>query len=142
MRRYLVVANQTLGAEELRAKVRELMAAEACSFHIVVPATPPSQHLTWREEEASSIARERLDRALTWFWELGADADGAVADADPMLAIWDALNALEFDHIILCTLPPGISRWLKLDLPARVRAAFEIPVSDIVSALEPSTARR
>ena len=43
MRRYLVVANQTLGGEELWAAIRERMASGDCHFHLVVPATPAAQ---------------------------------------------------------------------------------------------------
>ena len=43
MRRYLVVANQTLGGEELWAAIRERIAGGDCHFHLVVPATPAGQ---------------------------------------------------------------------------------------------------
>jgi len=43
MRRYLVVANQTLGGEELWAAIRERIAAGDCHFHLLVPATPAGQ---------------------------------------------------------------------------------------------------
>jgi hypothetical protein len=43
VRRYLVVANQTLGGEELLAAIRERMAGGECHFHLVVPATPAGQ---------------------------------------------------------------------------------------------------
>jgi hypothetical protein len=43
VRRYLVVANQTLGGEELWAAIRERMAGGDCHFHLLVPATPASQ---------------------------------------------------------------------------------------------------
>jgi hypothetical protein len=43
VRRYLVVANQTLGGEELLAAIRERMAGGDCHFHLVVPATPAGQ---------------------------------------------------------------------------------------------------
>jgi len=43
VRRYLVVANQTLGGEELWATIRERMGAGDCHFHLVVPATPAGQ---------------------------------------------------------------------------------------------------
>ena len=43
VRRYLVVANQTLGGEELWAAIRERMAGGDCHFHLVVPATPAGQ---------------------------------------------------------------------------------------------------
>jgi hypothetical protein len=43
MRRYLVVANQTLGGEELWAAIRERITAGDCHFHLLVPATPAGQ---------------------------------------------------------------------------------------------------
>ena len=43
MRRYLVVANQTLGGDELWAAIRERMAGGDCHFHLLVPATPAGQ---------------------------------------------------------------------------------------------------
>jgi hypothetical protein len=136
MWRYIVVANQTLGADRLYDEVRRCLAAGPCTFHIVVPATPPTDHLTWTEGEARAIASDRLDRALSWFGELGAEVDGEVGDANPLLAIWDALQNREFDQIILSTLPAGISRWVKMDLPSRVRAEFGLPVSHIVAEPE------
>ena len=40
MRRYLVVAKQTLGGDHLAQKVRECLAGGPCTFHVVVPAMP------------------------------------------------------------------------------------------------------
>jgi hypothetical protein len=133
MRRYLVVANQTLGGEHLVEKVRQCLAEGPCRFHIVVPATPPGEHLTWNEGDAIVIARDRLDRGLARFRELGAEAEGEVGDKNPIHAIGDALREGQFDEIILSTLPPGISRWLKLDLPSRVASNFRIPVTHLVA---------
>jgi GABA permease len=137
MRRYLVVANQTLGGEHLIEKVREVMSAGPISFHVVVPATSPSEHAVWTEGEAIALAQERLDAALEAFRELGADADGEVGDPSPMEAIGDALRDREFDGIILSTFPPGISRWLGQDLPHRVEKAFDLPVTHVVAEEEP-----
>jgi hypothetical protein len=43
VRRYLVVANQTLGGEELLAYVRERLEVGPSHFHVLVPATPAGQ---------------------------------------------------------------------------------------------------
>lgn len=133
MRRYLVVANQTLGGEHLIERVRQCLAGGPCRFHIVVPATPTGEGFTWTEGEAMAVAQTRLDRALERFRELGADASGEVGDRNPMLAVEDALRDTQFDEIILSTLPPGISRWLKLDLPSRVASHFGLPVTHLVA---------
>jgi hypothetical protein len=133
MRHYLVVANQTLGGEHLAAKVKECLAAGPCDFYVVVPATHPKDHMTWTEGAAHAVAQRRLEAALSRFAKLGADVDGEVGDASPMLAIRDALIGRNFDELILSTLPPGPSRWLKQDLPHRVERTFSFPVTHVVA---------
>ncbi len=131
MRRYLVVANQTLGGRALAALISERARAEPCAFHVVVPATHPSATSVWTEGEARAIAQERLLVMLAWFMENGWDATGEVGDQQAMQAIGDVLIAQPFDEIILSTLAPGASRWLRQDLPSRARRAFGIPVTQI-----------
>lgn len=140
MRRVLVVANQTLGGSHLLEEVRRTLAAGPCRFHVVVPATPPQDHAVWTEGEATAVARERLEAALERFQAMGAEAEGEVGDADPILAIADALADREVDEVILSTLPPGISRWMRLDLPSRVERRFHLPVTHVVAEAE--SARR
>jgi hypothetical protein len=141
LHRYLVVANQTLGGEPLLARIRELVRAGPCSFHLVVPATPPKNH-AWTEGEARAVARTRLDAALARFAELGAEAEGEVGDASPMLAIEDAVREHgPFETIVLSTLPPGASRWLKLDLPHRVESVFGVPVIHVIGTRERLSSR-
>ena len=59
-----------------------------------------------------------------------------MGDRNPILAIRDALRNEQFDEIILSTLPPGISKWLRLDLPTRVAARFNLPVVHVISEAE------
>jgi hypothetical protein len=136
VRRYLIVANLTLGGEHLLTKLRECMAAGPCRFRVVVPATPDPRPLTWTEEGTRRAARRRLEQALARFSALGAEVTGEVGDGMPLLAIGDALRAEPCDEIIISTLPHGASRWLKLDLPHRVSRNFGLPVSHVVAALD------
>jgi hypothetical protein len=137
MRRYLVVANQTLGGRRLEEEIRSCLAAGPCSFHIVVPATPPHESWLWVEGEAHSLAAERLGQALERFGELGAEATGEVGDPKPLEAVQDVFVRGEaFDEILLSTFPPGRSRWLKLDLPHRLESTFGLPVRHVIGARE------
>jgi len=131
MRRYLVVSNQTLGGAALAAKIRAALQEGPSEFHIVVPATAPS-HFAWSEGEARAIATERLESALRWFSSVGATATGEVADEHPLYAIRDAMREQQIDEIIISTLPPGTSRWLRQDLPRRVGREFGLPVTHVV----------
>jgi hypothetical protein len=58
-----------------------------------------------------------------------------VGDPDPMKAIEATLAERRVDEIILSTLPPGISRWLAWDLPHRVRARTDVPLTVITSRI-------
>lgn len=137
MRRYLVVANETLGGEHLLDKVRECLADGPCRFHIVVPASPPHDHLTATEGEALAGAQRRLDAALGAFRGLGAEVDGEVGDPRPLSAVADVLRHHVFDEIIVSTFPPGPSRWLKADLPHRLERMTTVPVTHIVADRAP-----
>jgi hypothetical protein len=141
VRRYLIVANQTLTSPELLAAVRDRLGAPPCRFHVLVPATPLKQQLAWTEGRARTVARDRLEVALAWLHAEGAIATGSIGDADPVLAVLDALPRDQFDEIVVSTLPPGLSRWIRQDLPHRLARRTDVPVCHVVAhvtALEES----
>ncbi|MGY1857697.1 hypothetical protein [Modestobacter sp. SYSU DS0290] len=138
MPKTLVLANQTLGGEALLDAVRERVAAGPHRFHVVVPATPlhdeadvpaggPSS-----EERAYALASQRLDRALTEIRELGGEVDGEVGDPDALTAVRLALGRFAADEVVVSTLPLGISRWLRGNLPAKIEKASGLPVVHLV----------
>ena len=131
-RSILIVANQTAAGAHLKALVRARMDVGPCRFTLLVPATPPGDHMTWTEGEAYALAEQRLAEALTGLKELGADVQGAVGDPRPLSAIGDVLLTKPHDEIVLSTLPVGASRWLKQDLPHRVERQFRLPVTHVV----------
>ena len=137
MPNYLIVANQTLGGAELRDRVLELAASDRCEFYLVVPATAPKEHLTWTEGEARTIAARRLAEGLAQLRAAGVTVDGEVGDASPILAVDDALRHRLVDRVIVCTLPIGVSRWLKLSLPDRIERKHKVPVDHLV--VQPET---
>jgi hypothetical protein len=74
MRRYLVVANQTLGGSHLVGAVRARLRTGPCRFHVLVPASPTHERATWIEGEAHGVALRRPHTALDRFRDLGAAA--------------------------------------------------------------------
>jgi GABA permease len=135
MRRYLVVANRTLGGDHLMAKVRECVAAGPSEFHVLVPASH-SHDFTWTEGGDKAAAEARLAEALARLRASGAEITGEVGDTNPIEAVGDVLRRESFDEIILSTLPPGVSRWLHQDLPTRVRKQYRLPVQHIIGVEE------
>ena len=144
VRRYLVIANQTLRGEALMSAIRARLTEGDSHFHILVPATRPQDvyskvlaayagdpEVVSSEAEIRMAARARLDAELTWLRDAGIPATGEVGDPDPLTAACAVLETQAFDEIILSTLPAGISRWLHTDLPRRLEHSVDIPVAHV-----------
>src|SRR6266566_1055890 len=58
----------------------------------------------------------------------------AVSDANPLLAIEDALRTFAAEEIVVVTQPEHRSHWLAHEIAARARARFPHPVHEIVAA--------
>jgi hypothetical protein len=141
MRRYLVVAHQTLGSPELRDAMRSRLDEGPCSFHVVVPQLHGGSGLGWTEGETRATAAQHLEEARLRFLADGIPVTGEVGDANPVYAISDVLISEgrdAFVEVIVSTLPLGVSRWLRMDLPTRVTRATGLPVSH-VAAVHAST---
>jgi hypothetical protein len=151
MRRYLVVANQTLAGEELSEEIRKRL-EEPSYFYVLVPNTRAMDYYSLAaagghvpmpalimecgpsaDEEATAQAQRRLEHLLGRLQELGAKAEGELGHADPLKAIASALASREFDEVILSTLPQPISRWLRMDLPHQVQRRCGLPVVTITA---------
>jgi hypothetical protein len=136
MPRYLIVANQTLNSSHLHDAVTELVGAGPAHVHLLVPATPAKEQLTWTEGKARAIAEGRLALALERYQHLPATVDGAVGDANALLAVHDLISAGEqFDLVVVSTLPPGLSRWLRQDLAKRIHRSCRLPVHSVVAPI-------
>ena len=135
MARYLVITHQTALSPDLRHKVSSLIAQDpAAEFAVLVPDTPGLPH-TW-EGETIDLARQRADAARTMLEEHARArvVRTAVGAPDPLQAITDELLAHPgYDTLVICTLPPGISRWLKRDLVHRAERKFGLRVIHVVA---------
>jgi hypothetical protein len=137
-RRILVVANQTACGDELLDVIRQRVTDGPCRFTLVVPATPPREHVTWTEGDARSLAKRRMTEAIERLRSVGAEVEGVIGDASPLQAVDDVLLHDPHDEIILSTLPVGVSRWLKMDLPHRMEQRFALPVTTLISTRQPA----
>ena len=139
MPRYLVVANLTLGGEHLLEVLKDRAGKGDARVHVLVPASsPPEGWHTHDMEHDIAEAQNRLSEAITAFGALNAkEVTGEVGSSRPFDAIGDCLraNATDlFDEIILSTLPVGPSKWIAMDLPARVARNYDIPLTHVEAA--------
>jgi hypothetical protein len=85
------------------------------------------------QDAGEGEARRVLADALPKLSEAtGQELTGEVGDAEPLMAIQDAINLGSYDEIIISTLPLGISRWLHLDLISKARA-LGLPVTHVLA---------
>ena len=149
MRRYLIVANQTLGGEQLSAKLAECMSAGPCRFYLATPVTQTEASDRWASgglegvvpgayKIARALAEGRLQHELARLRDAGAEADGELVDPLRINAIQKLASREEVDEIIVSTLPRRLSRWMAMDLPHRVRRATNLPLTHISGPAGPS----
>ena len=134
-RRILVIANETVGGEELLAILRRK--AEGVQEHVLVvcPALN-SQVRTWASDEdgAHAAAQRRLDASLAQLERDGVQAEGAVGDGDPLQAIEDALRTFGADEIVISTR----SHLLERNVVGAARDRFDVPITHVVVDLDAS----
>ena len=134
MSRVLIVANETVGADELLAEIRRLEDEKTSTYLVVVPAKPLHEGHggVWTQEGAQEAAQRRLDATLAILHEEGLDATGSIGDWSPINAIRDALIDFDADLIVISTHPEARSRWLRKGVVEKARE-FGPPVIHIVS---------
>ncbi len=136
-RRVLVVANETLGGEELMSAIGELALAGRTEFFVVSPALN-SRLKTWTSDEdpARAAAQKRLDATLQRLASVGIEARGDIGDVDPLVAIEDAVRMFRPDEIVVSTHPEGRSNWLERGIVSAARERYDVPVTHVVVDLE------
>jgi len=136
-RRLLVIANETVGGDALRAVIEERAAAYREQILVVVPALNARlKHWTSDEDQARAAADGRLQATLDDLARSGVAARGEVGDADPLQALEDGVRSFGPDEIIISTHPEGRSHWLESGVVDRARERFAVPITHVVVDLE------
>jgi hypothetical protein len=135
MANVLVMANRTAESPELLEALKERAAKGDAAFTLVIPSTPHG--ISWAAD--MSAGEDEAEHHREAFMEElrgeGLDIkDARIGDPDPLAAAQDAVNLGDFDEVIVSTLPLKISKWLKLDMPSKVRAATGLPVTHVVAS--------
>jgi hypothetical protein len=128
----LVVAHQTAATEALLDAVRYRARSGPARFHLVVPRQAHGMHKVVDPQDASDAeGNDVLGQALPLLSEAaGGTVTGSLGDSEPLSAIQDAVNLGDYDEIIISTLPPRMSRWLRLDLVSKTRG-LGLPVTHV-----------
>jgi GABA permease len=122
----LVVATVTATSDDLMAalEARVRRSSVPVDFLLVMPASGP---------EPAEAMTPRLDDALERWRAAGLKAEGLVGDLDPVNAVAEVWKPGRFDEVIVSTLPGQTSRWLRSDVPYRIGAMTDLPVTHVVA---------
>lgn len=141
MATFLIVAYQTAGGLPLREALDEVVRHNSgAEFRLLVPATRTQHLFTWTEGEADAVAQATADNVARDLKSAGVPlVDAAIGDPDPFLAVADELRARpDVEGIIVSTFPPGVSRWLRSDLPTRLEKKTGLPVIHVMMGPSPT----
>jgi hypothetical protein len=132
MANVLVVANRTAESPELIEALRERAERGDAVFTLLVPSTPHGVAWAADMHSGGGEAEQHMHNAVERLRSAGVQVkEGKVGDPDPIAAVQDEVNFASYDEVIVSTLPGGISKWLKLDLPHRVERVTGLPVTHV-----------
>ena len=151
--RILIVANQTIAGDALRAAVVERIASGLRNFVLLVPivsyatrsfASPAAVEVgipmvpTEEVDYERKLGEQRLAYGIEWLEELGAGgAQGEVLPtSETPEKVRDLVEAGDVVEVIVSTLPSRLSKWLRQDLPHRIDRKVDVPVVVITPADE------
>jgi len=121
----LVVATVTAVSDDLLAAVTERAGRSSIpvDFTLVMPASSPDH----------AADEPRLAEALQRWRDAGLKVEGTIGDSDPVQAVVEVCKPGTFDEVIVSTLPGQTSRWLRSDVPYRIGALTDLPVTHVVA---------
>ena len=119
------MAHRTAATPLLLDAVRDRAQRGACSFTLLVPR-PYWDPDTEEAALVVELAIPLLEDAA------GGHVEAIVGDADPLVAVTNALEQAHFAEVIVSTLPERVSHWLRRDLPQRIRQ-LGVPVTVVTA---------
>jgi GABA permease len=135
-RRVLVLANQTLEADELMSELQRIDSMGKATYYVCVPASPVETGTAWThgavsiEEATTEAAQARLDRTLEALSAHHLDASGALGDFRPLRALRAAVEQFHPDQIVIVTLPASDSVWQRFEVVDRA-GELGVPVTHV-----------
>jgi hypothetical protein len=130
-RHVLVVANETLGGDELYARI----AADERPVAVDVLAPVLTSHLHYAMSDIDAElaqAQTRLKRSLAWAKSHGILARGEVGDPNPTTALEDQLRDFGADEVLVATHPRDRETWQEHGELERLRRELDVPVIHVV----------
>ena len=115
------MANRTASTPRLLEEVDRRAQVGPCAFALLIPDAANRKAADWTMEVAIPLL-ERVARGKV---------EGLIGGPDPLAAVERAIHEGHFDEVIVSTLPPKRSWWLRRDLVRRIEG-LGLPVTAVV----------
>ncbi len=126
-RKILALVAEPISGEELRSALGD--GAEDAEVRVVAPALDSKTHF-WTSDNDAAIARadEVQQETVERLAEDDVHALGDTGEADPLLALQDALATFPAEEVVIFTRPEGDRNWAESDLLEQARSQLSVPV--------------
>ena len=138
--RILVLANQTLVAQQLRDALVGIDGSDRAEYLVVVPANPVDTGQADREgaafvwEATTQAAQKRLDETISILQERGLTVRGELGDYRPLVALDKAVGEFRPDHVVISTHPEEHGTWLRHGVVREARERYDdIDIEHVVA---------
>jgi hypothetical protein len=126
-----VLANEAVGGERLVEEILKRTDSGRAEVRIVSPAlvASPLDLAAGDVDDDISEAGRRLQASVDALRQKGLEVSGEVGEAQPDLAMRDALVKFPADEVIIVAHPEESSTWLEKDLLERARRELAVPIT-------------
>jgi GABA permease len=136
--RVLVLANRTMGEDELHDALERITGSGQATYRVVVPTNPVDTGQADREGAAfvwqatAEAARRRLEETLEALRSRDLTVEGELGDYRPLVALDEAIREFHPDHVVIATEPEERSSWLRHGVVAEARKRHDLPIQHVV----------
>ena len=135
MTRLLILTSDGSVPDTLVDAVAERATRDSVEAKVLMPLSPVPDAWTWDENATRSETLTRLDAAIERLRSTGAKVEGTVGcDRDSMVCVNWVMEREPFDEVLVATPGTSRARVVRMDLAARIRRAFGIPVTHVAGA--------
>ena len=129
-KKILAVVSEPVSADALRSAMGG--DADDAEVLVVAPALMSRRHFLLEPDARIERAEGEQEEPVERLEEQRIPAAGHAGEADPRLAIQDALVSYEADEIVLFSHAEGSRNWLEEGLVEAAKERFEAPVRHLV----------
>jgi hypothetical protein len=131
-KKIVALVSEPVSGEALRSALGSERIKDA-EVLVVAPALA-SQTRFWLSDMDDAISRadEVQQETVERMEEEGIDAAGDTGEADPLLALQDALQTFPADEVVLFTHPGSRRNWAEEGVVEEAEARFDAPVRHLV----------